>query len=187
LLLQRVSAGWAIAAGLALIGFLSVFSPIGYSRVYHFVLGWLSWLMPMSWPIHAIGLGALVLNLIGDVIFGLLFRIQLFRVTGAGLNWREGVIYIVGGWIGNVNLEHTAYNLGAFVYVHWNWSAAGLSWDELIEHETGHALSLGAFGFVFHLAEWIDEIVRRGDAPAEHIADSNAMPRRPAYIPQWGA
>lgn len=186
-LLQKLPFGWALAGGLALIAYLSVLPWVAHARVYHFILGWLSWLMPMSWPIHAIGLAALVLNVVAFLLLGLLLRITFFRMAGFGLHWSEGTFYSTGGWVGNVNRERTAYDLGGVIFVHREWAAHVRGWDWLIAHETGHALSLAAFGWIFHLAEWIDEIIRGANAPAEHMADSNAVPREYGYVPQWGA
>jgi hypothetical protein len=194
-LLGGLSYGVAVAAGLALIGYLSVVPPVAYSRIYHFILGWLSWLMPMSWPVHAIGLALLILSLIGFLILGLPFRIRTFQVTRFGWNWSEGTFFLVGGWVSNANYAQSGFNLGGFIFMHWNWAARVPwdipSWDWLLEHETGHGLSLAAFGSIFHLVEAIDEnlpVIGRGEkAPAEHIADSNAYPHRPGFIAQWGA
>ena len=48
--------GPIIGAALGVITFLSVIPPVAKSDVYQGILGWTSYLMPMSWPGHAIGL-----------------------------------------------------------------------------------------------------------------------------------
>ena len=194
-LLQGLSYGVAVAGGLALIGYLSVVPPVAFSRVYHFILGWASWLMPMSWLVHAIGFALLILSLIGFLILGLPLKSAFFQVTRFGWNWSEGTFFLVGGWVADMNPGKSGFDLGGFIFIHRDWAtlvpAQIRSWDWLLEHETGHALSLAAFGSIFHLIEALDEnlpVIGRGaNAPAEHIADSNASPREYGYIPQWGA
>ncbi len=184
----NVGIATTLAAVLAAVSFLAVIRWLAYRRAYHFVLGWLSWVMPMSLPVHAVGFVLLVLSLLGHLLFwlgiGAIRRgdgIAFFRISRAGWNWKEGTFFFVGGLFGNANAYHTAYDVGGFIFID---RQAGFS-DQLLGHESGHALSLAAFGSVFHLVEWFDEMVRGGRAVAERMADSNAGLAN--CIAQWGA
>ena len=184
----HIAAGLTVGAVLAGVSFLSVFRRIAHWRPYHFVLGWSSWVMPMSLPVHAIGLVLLLVSVLLHLVLwnlaGAIRRgdgIGFFRIFRAGANWKEGAFYFCGGLVGNANLYHTAYDVGGFIFID---RKASFS-DSLVAHESGHALSLAAFGSVFHLVEWFDEMARGGRAFAERMADSNAG--LPNCIPQWGA
>ena len=56
-----------------------------------------------------------------------------------------------------------------------------------MDHEAGHTLNLGAFGFVFHLVGAIDENAtpRKSNALSERIAESNDTGTAGTNIPMW--
>lgn len=126
------------------------------------VLGWAGWLLPLSWPATALGLGAFVLNLLA---FPLVRRVVLDRATGT--------VVLLGGWLWWPGFSG-GFNLGQFAFVTPN--ALGL-----IAHETGHTLNNAAFGSLFHFIGAADELLvpllipARGwaDAYTERLAESH--------------
>jgi hypothetical protein len=179
--LLSMEAGIVTAAVLGLLVWLSVFDPISRSSIYKGFLGWLNTLLPMSWPIIGLGLLLLIVNLLGYLLIGLP-GVTFFRMTGVQVAGATGVWLFRGGWISNLNMYQTAFNMGPFVFVHNN--SASFHAD----HESGHALNLGAFGSVFHLVGWLDEVLpligRGANAFAERLADSND-PSATNDIPIW--
>ncbi len=54
------------------------------------------------------------------------------------------------------------------------------------DHEAGHTLNLAAFGFLFHLIGALDEnVLRRGNAYSERLAESNSTGMSGNNIPMW--
>ncbi len=171
-----------LIVGLVLGGFNFIASIGAVSRwgVYQSVIGWLNWLMPMSWLIVGLGLTFLVLSLIGHLIF-LITRVKFFRfgipsdategtLKGKSIQivWGTGSFFIFGGWIANCNLYKTAFNMGNFSFVH------RLSTDSHIGHESGHSLSLFTFGSFVHLVGAVDEwVVHQEKALTERMAESH--------------
>lgn len=170
-LLQPVNTGLAVALGVILAGMplVSVFARISRNPVYRRMLGWMNWILPMSWPVVGLGVLFTALSLLGHVFLFWPVRWQFSRVAGLRVYWRDGAFFLRGGWISNLNYLQTAFNMGNFNYVH----NVSIQWH--VAHEIGHALNLGAFGSVFHLAGAIDEnLLRRGwNAYAERLAESN--------------
>jgi hypothetical protein len=176
------SAGTAIGIALGLVVFIAVFPVISNSEVYQGFLGWLNWVLPMSWLVVALGLTFFVLNLLGALIFGLIFRVQFFRIVGMPVDWKTGTFFTHGGWISNLNPIDTAFNMGNFSFI----DAA--SADTHVEHEAGHTLNLGAFGSIFHFIGALDENVTGGgaDAFSERLAESNdPLTTQGNIIPMW--
>ena len=126
------------------------------------VLGWAGWLLPLSWPATALGLGAFALNVMA---FSSVRRIVLDRATGT--------VILVGGWLWWPGFSG-GFNLGQFAFVTPN--ALGL-----VAHETGHTLNNAAFGSLFHFIGAADELLvpllipARGWAVAyaERLAESH--------------
>jgi hypothetical protein len=160
--------------------FLSVFPRVSQSAVYRRVAGWLTTLLPMSWPVQAFGL----LFLIGSVLPSVLTlgKVRFLAVEGIRVDSDTGSVFVKGGLPANLNYLRTAFNMGSFSFVY----SSSRSWH--IEHEGGHTLNLTAFGSVFHLAGAIDEniVPRRGaDAYAERLAESNVPRPRRGTLPMW--
>lgn len=173
-------AALAIAIGLGVVNFLTVFRVISQSEVFQFILGYLNWFLPMSWLIVALGLTFFLLNLLGGLCVGLP-GVEFFKLKQLAFDWKTGTLFIKGGWISNLNPIDTAYNMGNFSFVD------RLHHGMEIEHEAGHTLNLAAFGSIFHLVGAIDENVIRNGANAfsERLADSNDPHAHGSTLPMW--
>jgi hypothetical protein len=161
---KSTPAAIAVGATLGLITFISVFAVISQGEFYQGVVGWLNWLLPMSWLITGLGLLFFLFNLIG--------------IKGGAVDWKTGTFFAHGGWISNLNAWDTAFNMGNFAFVDKNGSVSGY-----MEHEAGHTLNLAVFGSWFHLIGAVDEIVlRHGNAYSEQLAESN---NSHSNVPMW--
>lgn len=172
-------AGGVFGAVIGLITLLAVFAPISQSEIYQGVIGWANWLMPMSWLIVALGiLFSIVSGLLHLITIG---RVPYLRIEKADVDWKTGTFFIKGGLIANLNHLDTAFNMGNFSFV--DYHATSMH----IDHEAGHTLNLGAFGFVFHLVGAIDENAtpRGRNALSERIAESNDTGTAGTNIPMW--
>ena len=187
----NIAVGFAIASRLAntegaiifavvlgISNLLCVFAPVSQNGFFQGVIGWLNWLMPMSWPIVALGFFFyLVSSLIHAVTGG---KVDYLRIQSLGADWKTGTLFMRGGLIANLNYLDTAFNMGNFSFVDYKSGA----WHK--EHEAGHTLNLAAFGFLFHLIGAIDENVLRGaNAYSERLAESNASGAGGSNIPMW--
>lgn len=182
--------GPIVGGALGLINFLAVIPPVAKSDVYQGILGWSSYLMPMSWPGHAIGLVLFTLNVAGYLItFG---QVDALRIRDMRVDWKTGNIFTVGGWVGG--LDSRAFNFGAFSFVNPSRFVGGEIIAATFEHESGHMLSNAAFG-IFQATR----VFEGGgtDSFWERIAESNVPPGLRASdpvtpepdrprIPQWG-
>jgi RHS repeat-associated protein len=183
--------GPVIGISLGVINFLAAFDGIAASPVYQGILGWSSWLMPMSWLATGVGLVFFVINVI--VAF-FTFWIPRWlggsgwdaaRINSVSVDWGTGTIMTHGGLL---TPARGGYNLGNFAYVHRD-SAFSTS---LVQHETGHTLNVAAFGSIFHFVGAIDENVipgRGAGAYAEFFADSHdptrTVPDPSAWQEMW--
>lgn len=171
----------AVVVGVALgsLDFLTVFAPISQSELYQGFLGWTNWLMPMSWPIVALGLLFYIVSfLLHGVTRG---KVPYLHIEKLGADWKTGTFFMRGGLIANLNYLDTAFNMGDFSFVDYK---SG-EWHK--EHEAGHTLNLAAFGCVFHLIGAIDENAtpRGANAFSERLAESNATGTEGGNIPMW--
>ncbi len=167
--------GPVVGIALGVINFLAAFDGIAASPIYQGILGWSSWLMPMSWLATAIGLIFFVVNVV--VAFFTFWIPQWFggsgwdaaRINSVSIDWGTGTIVTHGGLL---TPAPGGYNLGNFAYIHRNSTFS----TSLVQHETGHTLNVAAFGSIFHFVGAIDENVipgRGANAYAEKFADSN--------------
>jgi hypothetical protein len=175
--------------------------------VYQGFLGWLAWLMPMSWPNTLLGFVIFVV----DIVLAPL-PITPRNVTGPGgvpwrfdpalkphrFDWRTGTVVTHGGFLTFVG---GAYNNGNFVYVNVNVTdfpdtGGAQTVSHHVWHETGHTLDNAAFGWIYELADSIDQLLLRsgmtayGERTAEsHLRVSPGSPQTRAlpYIPIWGS
>ncbi|MEO1576211.1 MAG: hypothetical protein AAFU65_14795 [Pseudomonadota bacterium] len=172
--------GGIIVGGTAgIINLLASIGPLSRFGVYQGLLGYLNWLLPMSWPIVAFGMGfSLFSALLHGVTAG---KVGYLRIEGMRMDWATGTVFMKGGLVANLNPEDTAFNMGNFSFV----DRVSSNWH--IEHEAGHTLNLAAFGFIFHLMGALDEnATPRGEnALAERIADSNHSSTGGSNIPMW--
>ena len=167
--------GPVIGIALGVINFLAAFDSIAQNEIYKGILGWTSWLMPMSWVVTGLGLIFFVINLIvAGVTFQQVDRVKIHSIS---VNWQTGMIVMEGGLI---TYPPGGFNMG-------NFSFYGEGHTDVIDHELGHGLSLGAYGWVFHFVGAIDENVvqeNMHDAYSEHLAESNqATPDHPPPTP----
>lgn len=151
--------------------------------------GWLSWLMPMSWPycflgclefylswighFYSQGLGFVVaaltppLNPATATLITSFLSTSTYGITEMRLD--NGMITIKGGVIGNFTLAHS-HGCFAFVFV---------SNPDDIQEMGGHHLNLAAFGTVFRLISSIHNLIPPGgDSYGQRIAESNVRPAR---------
>ena len=174
--------GPVIGIALGVINFLAAFDSVAQNEVYKGILGWSSWLMPMSWIVTGLGLLFVVINLIVAGVTG--NQIAAVSITSISVDWQTGSIIMEGGLITN---PAGGFNMGNFSFLG-NGATVG-------DHEIGHGLNLGAFGWVFHFVGAIDENwiqTNPTDAYSEHLAESNegtaAFPAPPAPgLDMWTA
>lgn len=174
-----MEAGVIMALILGVFNFLCVVGPLSQTVVYQGIVGWITWFMPMSWLVVALGLLFLLISLLlHAVTWG---KVPYLKVQDARVDWKTGTIFIKGGLIANLNYLDTAFNMGNFSFVDYQ------SGDWHIDHEAGHTLNLTAFGSVFHLIGAVDEnVIRRGaNAFSERIAESNNSGSGGNNIPMW--
>jgi MFS family permease len=173
------AAGGIVGAVVGLINLIAVFAPISQGEAYQGVLGWINWIMPMSWLIVALGiLFSIVSGLLHLVTAG---RVPYLKIEKFDVDWKTGIFFIKGGLIANLNHLDTAFNMGNFSFVDMNATSMHM------EHEAGHTLNLGAFGSVFHLVGAVDENAtpRGRNALSERIAESNDTGKSGSNIPMW--
>ena len=171
--LMTAIGGPVLGLAVGVLNFLAVFDTIRQNSVYQGILGWSNWFMPMSWFVLALGLVFFVLNLLGALFT--LNQVNALKITYIHMDWGTGSIVMKGGWISNLNSYHTAFDMGNFVYV----DRLNSSPDDDVPHETGHNLSLAAFGSIIHLVGFVDEFFFNGaNAWTERMADSHSARRR---------
>lgn len=174
-----LGAGLGVGIALGLVNYLCVFGPVSQSQVFQGFAGWLTLLMPMSWPIAALGLAFLLLSVLLTLVT--FAQVGYLRVRSLKVDWKTGTVFLKGGLIANLNYLDTAFNMGNFSFV----DEKSSNWH--IEHEAGHTLNLTAFGSVFHLMGALDEnVIRRGsNAFSERLAESNSSGTSGSNIPMW--
>src|SRR4029077_16656753 len=100
-------------------------------------LGWSSYLMPMSWPGHAIGLLLFVVNLPTS---GWIHDMKV--------DWKTGAVVTLGGWVSRLKPSGLqGHSIGGFV-----WFDPRATGDTIpsgtLEHEAGQHLNNAAFGWL---------------------------------------
>jgi hypothetical protein len=179
--------GPIVAGALCVILVLAVVEPLTQSDIYQGFEGWANWLLPMSWPIVAVGLLFLLVSVILHLI-NLAIRGSFLHIDKVFVDWKTGTIFQKGGLFGNANLQphSTGYNMGNFAFL----TREAKEIEYLTEHEAGHTLNLAALGFVTHLIGALDENVFGGgsDAYTELLAESNVPEeqRQGPIFPMWG-
>lgn len=174
--------GPVIGITLGVINFLDAFDTIANSAVYQGILGWSSWLMPMSWLATGVALIFIIVNL---VVARIAFNSwEAAKIKAIRIDWRTGTIVTHGGLL---TIKRGGYDRGNFAYIHRDSSMSA----SLIGHETGHTLNVAAFGSIFHFIGAIDEnlIPRGAGAYAERLAQSHARAYDPTTpptdLPMW--
>ena len=177
--------GPVVGVVIGVIGFAATFDGVAQNSVYQGILGWSSWMMPMSWGATGLGLVVFAVNLL---VAGVTFQQwDAAKIDKLAIDWKTGSIVMVGGLIRN----GSAFNMGNFVFMDPGHLVAGdpdRSYEAVLAHETGHTLSVAAFGSAFHLYDFIGQnLVGSGAGDyGEQIAESHSnRPGRP-IIPMWG-
>jgi hypothetical protein len=173
-----VPTGAVVGAILGVMNLVCVLAPVTQNEFYQGVLGYLNWLMPMSWLIVALGFGFYSVSFLLHLVTG--GKVNFLRIQKLGADWKTGTFFIKGGFVANLNYLHTAFNMGNFSFVDYT------SGDWHKDHEAGHTLNLAAFGSVFHLVGAFDEnVLRKQNAYAERLAESNNSGTAGSNIPMW--
>jgi RHS repeat-associated protein len=169
--------GPVIGIALGVINFLAAFDSIAGSKIYQGILGWASWVMPMSWLATAIGLVFFVVNVI--VAGVTLNKWDAAKIDKIGVHWETGTIVMTGGLIHAFG-SGIAFDVGNFAYLNRGHSDAEL-------HETGHALGVAAFGSIFHFVGAIEQATSSDfSSYSEHLAESHdPHPDNPASGTWW--
>jgi RHS repeat-associated protein len=179
----------APGVALGVIDFLATFDGIAKNSTYQGILGWSSWLMPMSWGATGLGVAAYVVNLVIAGVTGNQWNAA--KIDKLAIDWKTGSIVMVGGLIRGP----TAFDLGNFVFMNPHYvdgSRPDRTYDAVLRHETGHTLEVAAFGTAFLVADFIGEnVVGAGTNDyGEKIAESHANRSGPSgtypTIPMWG-
>jgi hypothetical protein len=171
--------GGAVAAAvLGVLNLLCVIAPISQSEVFQGLIGYLNWLMPMSWLIVAVGFLFYLLSLLLHLATA--GKVAYLKIQDVDADWTTGTLFIKGGLVANLNYLDTAFNMGNFSFVDYKSGA----WHK--NHEAGHTLNLAAFGSLFHLIGAVDENLLRGaNAYSERLAESNSSGTSGSNIPMW--
>ena len=120
--------------------------------------------------VNGLGLAFFAVNLI---LAGVTFnQVAGLKITSLSFDLATCSFVMKGGALSDANPIDTAYDMGHFVFV----DSRNTSPDGDVPHETGHGLSLGAFGSAVHLIGFLDEMVfgNGGSAWTEQMADSHA-------------
>lgn len=172
------AAGSILAIVAGVYPFLAVFPFISRFGLYSGLLGYLNWLLPMSWPIVALGFLFFIGGALGALIG--LAGADFFKIERIIFHWQTGTLFTRGGWISNLNPIDTAFNMATFAFVDVKYTGMA------IEHETGHTLNLGAFGSLFHLIGAFDEnVITKQFAFSERLAESHVPATPGPALAMW--
>jgi RHS repeat-associated protein len=152
--------GPEVGIALGVINFLAAFDTVAGNKIYQGILGWSSWLMPMSWAVNGLGLVVFLINIGMALITA--NQADDTKIHKLSINFGTGAIVMRGGYI----KSEIAFDMGNFVFLRSKESTAEA-------HETGHTLSHAAFGSAFHLIGAIDEGSSGQTGLAERLADSH--------------
>jgi hypothetical protein len=164
---------------------LAVIAPLARTGVYQFFLGWFNLVMPMSWVVIALGLLFVLASGLLALV-NLIFKSEFLKIEKLTMDPGTGTTYLVGGLAGNGNLSpnSTGFNMGSFAFL-----KSGQDSAYLEQHEAGHTLNLGVWGFVVHLIGALDENVFGGGngAYTELFAESHVpqSSRQGPIFPMW--
>ncbi|OAI49897.1 hypothetical protein AYO43_00550 [Nitrospira sp. SCGC AG-212-E16] len=176
-------------------GFLATIPPVAANRViYQPLLGLLSWGLPMTWLVMPLGVMLFILNLplaFAQSGFAAL-RFDFFTFTfetsgGALVNFLFGLSPLPSA---------SGFNLGNFTFLSLAPGSApstvqspSFSVPGLSAHETGHTLTVAAFGGFFGWINAVDEniapLARGTSAYGEIIPESHFSPRGFPFLPMW--
>jgi hypothetical protein len=178
--------GPIVAVVICVVPVLAIIEPVSRSEIYQAFLGWWNWVLPMSWPIVAIGLLVLIFSGILALV-NLAIKSTFLTIEKVKIQAKTGTTFLVGGLGGNANLnpDSTGFNMGNFAFIR-----HGKASDYLYAHESGHTLNLGIWGTIVHLVGALDENVFGGhnQAYTELFAESHVPlgSRQGPIFPMWG-
>jgi hypothetical protein len=147
-----------VALVLALICFAAVIPLLSRNFVYQLILGWSSWLLPMSYLVMPLGILLFILNLLVTLIRTGGFPAVRFDVTTATFETLGGTI--VAFLTGLTGFAAGGFNLGNFTFLGPLATATSFTpgaGGGLSTHETGHTLTVAAFGGFFGWINAVDE------------------------------
>jgi RHS repeat-associated protein len=170
--------GPIVGIALGVVNFLAAFDGIAGDRggTYQAVLGWSSWLMPMSWLATGVGLGIFLIDVVAAGLTGNRPGTAA-RINSITPDWGTGAIVTHGGVLSGFP---GGYTPGNFVYIN-----AGVSTSVgagIIEHELGHTLNNAAFGSIWHFVGWIDENAIQKPPGDKALAERLAESHDPAWV-----
>lgn len=145
-----------VLALLALAPILVIISALARSRIMQILVGWTTWVMPLSWIVGAIGVLA-------------------FVPFGAAGVWRHGrdalridptsgtlEVQVDFSDIPGVPSLAVGFSLGLFTFLNSGFTNPRSFLDRSVSaHEAGHTLNTGAFGGIFLLVNALDENILR--------------------------
>lgn len=166
LILAYFTNSFYLASMLCLPLLFSSFLSISRKPVYHSLISWINWILPMSLLVNIPGLIIFLVNLIIAPIGYLHPLLAGIRVR---FHWNPycSTLTLNGGLIRPVK-GFAGLNMGNFIFIN-------PGWNHLLKHETGHLLSLAAMGSIFHYIGGIDENFLQKHywkALAEYFAES---------------
>jgi hypothetical protein len=174
--LLPLPAGWIVGGLLALVGLLAAILPIGRNVIYQGILGWSSWIRPMSWFATAFGVILFLLNLP--------FALAAFGPPAIRLDTLTGTVETTGGALIGITGFTGGFNLGNFTFITPGPPAAlpfgpPPAGGSLASHETGHTLNVAAFGGLFQWVNALDENppVRRNSFAYGELSAESHFPR----------
>lgn len=165
---------------LAISGVLLLAASLHISRtpVYHTILGWINWFLPMSWLVNLPGTLIYLVNLLAAPIGYLHPMLRGLRIR-LYIDLPSCTFTVYGGLIRPFK-GFSGLNMGNFIFIN-------PGWEHLLKHEIGHLFSLAALGSVFHYIGGIDENYLQEnywEAYAEYLAESYSK-AAPSTLSMW--
>lgn len=150
---------------------------ISRNHVYHVLLGWANWFLPMSWLVTGLGMLIFFVNITLAPV-GFLLKIRRLQLR-IGMHTHSSSIIMYGGMIRPL-LQFNGFNMGNFIFIN-------PGREKLLIHEIGHLFSLSVMGWLFHYIGGLDEGFLQADsreALAEYLADSYSNPTE-SVLSMW--
>jgi hypothetical protein len=151
--LTPVPGSLIVGSVLLVTGVIAVIPAVSRNLTYQGIMGWTSWLRPMSWFATAFGLILFVLNLPSAV--------AAFGFVAIRFDRRTATVETTGGVLAGIGAPPTGrrgFNLGNFTFIAPG-PPAGFPFGSpsLSTHETGHTLNAAAFGGLVNWVNALDE------------------------------
>ena len=145
-----------VLALLALVPVLVIFSALARSRVVQILVGWTTWVMPLSWIVDAIGVVLFVPFAAAGILRHGRDALRLDPTSGTlETQFDFSDIPIIPS-------DTNGFSLGFFTYLNSDTTNPRSFLNRSVSaHEAGHTLDTGAFGGVFLLVNALDENVLR--------------------------